>query len=358
MESNKDLYSITENHLYSDSSFTNTVNGGDAYSFINMLSQFHSPNIVSSAITVRAKWFVSMNELEHVGRESHSDDFHGGWFNDEIAALSSLKLGVRFHAGDFIRTFNHNNAEFGDIIAEGSPPPNISFKRNAPIVPNAIKDIDCSSLQEINNIGKMSEGNYSSLIKAARTYQNALWICETNPNLAWLLLVSSLETAAQQWHKSKTTEIETLEESKPELFNLLNTEDYKSLIPNIAESISPYLGATRKFRNFCLNFLPSEPENRPGEEIFRICWKKQSLREIFNTVYNHRSKALHGGLPFPDPMCKAPNMGGHFSEICVTSLLTTLGGTWSSKDAPVTLNTFNHMTHSILNQWWSTLYES
>jgi hypothetical protein len=35
--------------------------------------------------------------------------------------------------------------------------------------------------------------------RAARLYQDALWIVESEPNLAWIMLVSTVETAAKEW---------------------------------------------------------------------------------------------------------------------------------------------------------------
>lgn len=81
------------------------------------------------------------------------------------------------------------------------------------------------------------------------------------------------------------------------------------------------------------------------------------MKDIFNKVYNLRSIALHTGQQFPSPMCSAPDTYFGISQKGVTTLaLSTPGGTWTPKKAPINLNIFFHMAHSILNKWWNNLY--
>lgn len=346
---------IYEFIIYSDSTFSDEVKNGDVYSFLNMLPLTN--NIVSPSITVRANWFVDINETIHSGTEAYTNDFHGGWFTDEIAALVSLKLGVRAHAGNVTRTYDYYDSEFGEPRADVTPCPPLIRSKHGAIVPLAQKNIAINSLNIINDIGNLQESEFNYLIKSARNFQNSLWICESSPSLAWLLIVSALETAAQQWDTSQQTPLEKFKNSKPEFYEFLDTEKYREIIPLIASEFSSTFGATKKFLDFCLNFLPEEPILRP--KIGKIKWTKGELRKIFNTVYGLRSKALHTGQPFPEPMCSPPVQHDGIAEAAVTGLaLSTLGGTWTPKDAPINLNTFFYMAHSILNQWWNNLDDS
>jgi len=43
-----------------------------------------------------------------------------------------------------------------------------------------------------------------ALTRAARLYQDALWMIESEPSLAWLLLVSAIETAFGMTHSQRT----------------------------------------------------------------------------------------------------------------------------------------------------------
>lgn len=348
-----DVISIVEFIIYSDSRFTGQVLDEGAYSFLNMLPLSHDDVVPS--ITVRANWSVDINKTIFSGTEPYTSDFHGGWYTDEIAALISLKLGVRAHAGTVTREYNYYAPEYGQPRAEQSPPPPFSDKNKRSIIPFCKKNISIEELKEVNNIHHLNETDFNHLIRAARSFQDSLWICESSPNLAWLLMVSALETAAQQWDQSKGSNIEKFKESKPDLFNALNNDQYKNLIPVISDEFSSTFGAGKKFRDFCVEFLPDEPQERP--DLGRIKWKKQPLKDIFIKIYNLRSIALHTGQPFPAPMCSAPDRHSGISEMGVTALASsTLGGTWTPKEAPINLNIFFHMTHSILNKWWDSLY--
>lgn len=348
-----DIISIVEFMIYSDSRFTNDVLNGKAYSFFNMIP--FSVDEVTSTITVRVNWSVDINRTIFSGTEPHTSDFHGGWYNDEIAALTSLKLGVRAHSGTVTREYSYHTPEHGYPRAEQSPPPPFTSKNKRLIVPFCKKNIDIAALSEINKIHMLKESDFNHLIKAARSFQDSLWICESSPNLAWLLMVSALETAAQQWDRSMYNNVDKFKELKPDLFDKLNKEPYQSLIPVIADEFFSTSGAASKFRKFCVEFLPDEPVERP--EHGRIQWKKKNLKEIFNKIYDLRSYALHTGQPFPAPMCAPPDNHFGISEKGVTALASsTLGGTWTPKEAPINLNIFFHMTHSILNKWWDSLY--
>ncbi|HCA3582007.1 TPA: hypothetical protein MO343_004398 [Salmonella enterica subsp. enterica serovar Ball] len=350
-----DKISIIEFIIYSDSRFSNQVLDEGTYSFLNMLP--FTIDEVAPSITVRANWAVDINKTIYSGTEPYTTDFHGGWFTDEIAALISLKLGVRAHSGSVTRDYNYYTPEHGLPRAEQNPPPPLLTKKKSLIVPFCKKNIDIAQLTQINNIHRLEESDFNYLIRAARSFQDSLWICESSPNLAWLLMISALETAAQQWDRSKGSNIEKFQQSKPVLFGKLNNDQYKELIPIIADEFSSTFGAGKKFRDFCINFFPSEPEERP--ELGGIKWTKQNLKNIFIKVYELRSTALHTGQPFPPPMCSIPDKHFGISEQAVTSIaISTLGGTWTSKEAPINLNIFFHMTHSILNKWWNSLYPS
>jgi hypothetical protein len=47
-----------------------------------------------------------------------------------------------------------------------------------------------------------------ALIRAARLHQDAVWIAEQEPELAWLMLVSALETGAGRWDRSAGSPID------------------------------------------------------------------------------------------------------------------------------------------------------
>jgi hypothetical protein len=69
-------------------------------------------------------------------------------------------------------------------------------------------------------------------------YQEALWAAESEPSMAWLLLVSALETAANEWQRSNGSPVERLQESKPELYAYLSGLSDDSILKTVAEGVS------------------------------------------------------------------------------------------------------------------------
>jgi hypothetical protein len=52
-----------------------------------------------------------------------------------------------------------------------------------------------------------------------------------------------------------------LEISKPDVYRVLAAHEYKSLLSLIAEAFAPTMGATKKFRDFCMEYLPEPPSS-------------------------------------------------------------------------------------------------
>ncbi|MGC1030874.1 hypothetical protein [Pantoea agglomerans] len=357
-KSKNEWFGIFEFIIYSDSRFTDEVKGDLVYSFLNMIP-FDTVG-VKPTLTVRALSALNTAKMSFMDEKANTDDFHGGWLSDEIAALVSLKLGVRAHAGSIVREYYNHTPDYGSPRAEQNPPPPLMPKGNL-VVPSAKKNIKISQLRLINDIHKLSEKDFNALIKSARNFQDSLWVCESSPNLAWLLMVSALEVAAGNWDTSKGDKIEKFKASKPKLFQRLLEHKVDGLIEDIAKEFEGTFGATKKFCDFCVNFLPDAPLIRPKSG--QIVWTEENLLKIFKSVYNSRSSALHAGKPFPQPMCSPPDSHFGLAEQAVcppnskfTPLKASLGASWSHKEAPINLNTFLHMTHSILNKWWESLY--
>jgi hypothetical protein len=187
-------------------------------------------------------------------------------------------------------------------------------------------------------------------------YQDALWLIESEPELAWLLLVSSLEIAANEWQKERGDAVKRLETSKPELYEFLLHHEDPEILRRVADSFADSLGITRKFVDFVLEFLPSPPNDRPGELWAQFEWTQDNLRRAMKAIYSYRSKALHDGRPFPLPMCSLPHHDRSWkapAEI-MTSLGTSDGtGTWLKKDVPMHLHLFEYIAREVLLKWWT-----
>ena len=200
---------------------------------------------------------------------------------------------------------------------------------------------------------QFSSDQFVALIRAARQYQEALWVAETEPELAWLILVSAIETAANEW-AIEASNLENLKGGKPELCDSILSQGSEQLLEEISDVFGPTLQSTNKFLKFCLEFMPEAPEDRPVETSKQVKWSKTQLRGVLNKLYEFRSTALHAGVPFPTPLCRPPvfTPGDLPYETGANGIAHhTRGGNWLAKDLPMTMNTFCFFVNGALNNW-------
>lgn len=218
--------------------------------------------------------------------------------------------------------------------------------------------------EHINDYIKLKPQQASALVRAARLYQDAVWLAENNPELSWLLLVSSVEVAADFSYREKSSElVEQLNQLKPELVKALSELDEcgEKAIKIVSTHLEGLIGSTKKFRQFLSDFSPPEPP--PERPLYqKVEWNEPTLYKLFKKVYDHRSKALHGGTPFPQPMCQPPE-NGHKSQSFVEYpdvgiAGATLGSSWKAKEVPVHLHIFEYIVRHSLLKWWQDMAES
>jgi hypothetical protein len=144
--------------------------------------------------------------------------------------------------------------------------------------------------------------------------------------------------------------VEVLRDVKPEWADELETAGGAALLESMATKLVPLFGATQRFKDFVLEHLPAPPTKRP--EWGRLDWDKAKMRKTIGRVYECRSDALHGGKPFPVPMCMPPHPG--FTpphEIPFGLATASQNGVWVSKDAPLLLHTFEYIARGALLHW-------
>jgi hypothetical protein len=184
-------------------------------------------------------------------------------------------------------------------------------------------------------------------------FQQALWYADADAQIAWLLLVGAVEAAAETWTPPSVTALERLRLAWPELEAVLERGD-----PVVAEQSAKMLAGqvrvTRRFLAFLGTFLPPPPDERPTE-AWRLDWG--DMEDKLRTIYRHRSKALHAGVPFPLPMCQAPREepDGGWEEL-PSGLATHVGdAVWPVASTPMLLHVFAHIVAGALCGWWRTL---
>jgi len=101
--------------------------------------------------------------------------------------------------------------------------------------------------------------------------------------------------------------------------------------------------------------MPEPPAQRPPEHT-RHSWTEQDLKSSFRLIYGHRSNALHGGIPFPAPMCNPPAGGnGVYAEKPAGLAHGKMNTVWLAEDIPMLLQTFEYIVRNALLKWWKTM---
>jgi len=349
---NHDDWLISEYPLFSDAHITGDLSDiPGPYQLINMVP-VSLGECMAPTVMLRIAHPQGMIDVPNMTKTDNTR-FHGGTLKDEIAALLSLHLGVRFKAGGLARFFLPQGDPRGrpqafEMISDPTPPRYLS----RPVIPGVLGKHSLNKADLFPHLIKISAADAIVLIRASRMYQGALWICESQPALAWLFLVSSIETAANHWRKKQETPEDRLRASKPELETLLRKTGGETLISKVAIMIADYMGATKKFIDFIMRFLPEPPDIRPPD-FAQLNWEKASVEKALKKIYDYRSKALHNGTPFPLPMCDPPmKHENKFEEKPFARAYATAGGVWVADDLPMSLNTFEYIARNSLLNWW------
>jgi hypothetical protein len=112
------------------------------------------------------------------------------------------------------------------------------------------------------------------------------------------------------------------------------------------------MGATKTFTDFILAFLPKAPSPRQNRGQHK--WDSKTLLASLKVIYKWRSRALHGGVPFPPPMCEPP-IENEWPEIPLAVATATHGGSWTAKDMPMLLHLFEYVVRGAINNWWAKM---
>ncbi len=344
--------SVLEYPLFTDARLEENLRECGPYHFFGTQNHHHSSNVAS--VVLRVHYYLDSRapdmQKTDVGR------YHGGGLQEELAALVSLCLGVRLKAGGLSRYFLPDKDPKGyPLVTYEGNPTLLKTHRTDPVLPQALGAHDLSQAVLLRRFAEMRPRDSVALARAARLYQDAVWISETEPQLSWIMLVSAVETAANHWREARESALDRLRASQPALAQLLSERGGESLLLEVAEHVARYMGATRKFLDFLNNYLPEPPAVRPSEED-RHSWEHNALERSLKVIYDWRSRALHGGTPIPHPMCdEAMRSGDGWAETGTRYASGALGGVWTAKDVPMRLHLFEHIVRGALLHWWSAM---
>jgi hypothetical protein len=353
--------------LYSDARFTGEIATGLGPFQVLHTLPLSGPGTVVPVFALRVDQHISAERGTEIASEllrkerTILDHYHGGGMYDEVAALLSLSTGTRLKAGPETRTFDARDDPRGRFRAPDTAPPVFTVGRRGPVIPSLIapRAIETGLLPGYPHL---VPADALALVRAARSYQEAVWIADGDPQLAWLLLVSAVETAAARWFRATNapsgSDAEVLRAAKPDLADALEKAGRAGLVAEVAREIAQGLRAGYKFREFLVTFARLPPEPRPNE-WGALDWSPSGLKKALTVVYGHRSKALHESVPFPVPMCSPPmsfaeNGPAWLTEKPGTGGMFAEGGLWELGELPMLLWVFERLARGALLNWWDS----
>lgn len=347
---------IVEMRLYSDAWFVSHAYDLGPYSFLNTLAHAGHGSISDLKPGIVLRSALMLKPDVGIPLVTSDDHYHGGTLFDEVTALAALLLEVRLIAGPIEREFGRDADPLGRPRAYGASfMPFLPTSNQRPQIPRLHGQRVLTDLARLATYPLLSAAAAVALVKAARLYQNALWIADSSPEMSWLLLVSAIETAANHWDGATKKPEERLAITYGPMIKLLEKNGAGALVPKIAKMMKGVIGATDKFLTFMQTYAPDAPAERP--QWGRLDFSPELLKPALKRIYELRSRALHGGIPFPFPMCHPPEIpSGTVPEEIPTGLgAAALGATWAIEDTPMLLHTFAYLTRGALLKWWEAL---
>lgn len=350
--------------LFTDTWITGEIPELGPYSLINTIA--HAGNqggrILRPAVVMRIAhhYEPATDPAYRSPMQNDFEHYHGGDSLDEMAALASLFLGIRLKAGGVNREFRGEQDRFGRPMQIGSKPDPQLLLEGRPQIPRLALSVNLNAgLAPLNDFPNRTAEQTNALIKAARQYQQAVWIADSDPSLAWLMLVSAIETAALEW-SSDATPVEQLETAFPELVKLIAGSDSPELLGPVADILKQLTRSTKRFVGFIEAFVPPPPLTR-AETYAQFSFAPKDLRKAMELIYGHRSKSLHRGTAFPLPMCEPPRYT-QSAEVLFSvqekpqgHAMYSRNASWKAEQTPMLLNTFEHIARGALLNWWKSL---
>jgi len=302
--------------------------------------------------------YLKIKLPDDLPKKSEFDRYHGGTLCDEIAALLSLCFGIRLKAGSSIglspcTDYAVPHFEATGIGVNKRRPIMLEPSHGLLILPKVIGKHRTKNINLIMTLSQISPKDASSLIRAARLYQDAIWIAESQPELSWLMLVSAIEIAANRWFKGKLSSVDLLKYFEENFVKDLSDKGGEEIVKLVADKLYDTMKVKKKFIEYIIKHKVRHPQKRPAAK-HQVSWKKKDIEQSLEILYDLRSKALHEGIPFPKPMCRPPHPseGAYYEK---PEGVVSATAVWLSKDLPMLLHIFEYIVRNALLKWWNSL---
>jgi hypothetical protein len=353
-----DPASVIEVPMFTDCRILgNDPEGLGPYAFINTVNTFPSSFLFRSSLVVRISQYDATLYTSPQIEETDTSRYHGGGLPDELTAFVALILGIRITVGGMTRRIVPGRDPLGTPVSwDERADPLPVFLARPRILPNLPSVCSLEGLELLAKLQLLTPAASVALVRAARLYRDAVWYAEVEPNLSWLLLVSAVETVANYRSSQLRSPLTILRNALPSLSGILDEHGDPQLTRAVAAQLAPLLGPTTKFVNFLVENLPPQPTARPSKWQCAN-WSKRAMRRSLSVIYEHRSRALHDGTPFPFPLCSPPfnqPQGGIAAERPIGLGERTRLGTWMAADLPFHLHIFEYIVRRALLNWWET----
>ena len=337
--------------LYSDVHVTNELRD-DAIRPFALFNALMTNEASDMKLVLRAENHLGVGLRPVDWNERDDSTWVGMSLDEEYAALISLASGRRIRSGGITREFRIEPGE----DPRGRPAWYVHRTLQVPraadrhsLLPSARESLDIATTGELLALyGQADAATAIRLVRAARQYQLALWVCEEDAELAWLRLVGAVETIAQDEPLTKVDVVERLRTLWPALYEVL-AEGGEQVLRRAAQLLAPQIKATQKFIDFLAKRLPPPPAARPQYD--QVEWTPEALSDGLRVLYGHRSSALHGGKPWPGPLDRTLFMG---EEVPAErpGAVAIGDSNWTVDDLPMSFHIFEYIVRSALQTWW------
>ncbi len=287
--------------------------------------------------------------------EQDVGSYAGGDLGEQLASLLALALGRRLRSGGVTRQGYDEDLQ-GKPFYGWHHAPGLAAPQLRPILPAVANEINVEeALPYLEACARLDGEQAVVLQRAAHQFADALWWADADPRIAWIKLFGALEAAANLWAKDQHPDpVEQLKRRRGPLYGRLKRAA-PDAIEIVASDLARLLAAQGKMVDFLLTFDPGPPQVRP--EWGQVAWEQ--LEQILDVLYDHRSRDLHDGTPFPGPLCRPPEIDnqGVPAEAFAALGAQEEGGSWPASRLPMYLHTFVYLAGGALRRWWLSLGE-
>ena len=348
----------SEEALYSDAVLDGALQDCGPYELLPMHDR-------SARLGQPAQQVIFRHYDHMIGRAADRDErtpsldlrgWTGGDIGDQMASVLSLALGRRLRSGGTVRFCLSSGDPLGLPCSRDRRPPQMQEPGyRGTLLPGISDPASLSAARDLLlAYSKLNAVEATALTRAAAQFADALWWADADPRIAWMKLVGALEAGANHYDAAEehADPVTLLKRHRGRLYGRLKKAGCEAATAIVAEDLARTFNVEQKLSRFVSAFTPDPPSLRP--DVARVDF--ENLESDLALIYEYRSRELHDGVPFPLPLCQAPEeIDGTPAERFAAEWIEGSGGLWPSGDLPMYLHTFAYISGEVLRKWWARL---